>query len=211
MTIESAGEATIPFHTRRREPRQQAGYAFCVAIKDGKSGAEKLFFAVDGRGVNDEEEQCQEERYPKAPRGGGKAEGHHHGAKVQGIARVGIWPGHGELSIFLHVARSIGAKQEPGGYQKETPGQRSIGWAGLPEVEGGKEKAARDSDAPRDSAPVIQHGSNSLAAATTCCGVMVNKPASGSACRVWSRLLSRWRSTLKGTPKGPLRPGSVGP
>ena len=53
--------------------------------------------------------------------------------------------------------------------------------------------------------------SSSFAASATCSGVIVSKPASGSACREWSRLLSGCRNTRKGTPKGPFRLGSVGP
>jgi len=52
---------------------------------------------------------------------------------------------------------------------------------------------------------------SSFAASATCSGVIVSRPASGSACREWSRLLSGCRSTREGTPKGPFRRGSVGP
>src|SRR5580698_1671036 len=201
---------------RSTQSRQQAWNAGRIRIKVGEFRPQKLFFRANNRNINDGEQCCQQEHDHNALRCGSKTECNQHGADIQRIAGMRIRSGHRQLGVLLHVSGGISAQPEAGQHKKQAPRHGYECWTRQPEIHTGKDKAHGNANAPRDSAPVSGHlqrasFNNSSAALSTSSGEMVSNPASGSARRLWSRLLSGWRSTRKFPPNGPLRAGSVGP
>jgi len=62
LAIKRAGEAAVPGYSRRREPGKQTRHALGIALEGRKGGTQELLLAVDGRSINEEEEQRERQR-----------------------------------------------------------------------------------------------------------------------------------------------------
>src|SRR5271165_5320421 len=116
-----------------------------------------------------------------------EAEGDQHGTQIQRIACECVWPGHGKLSILFDVSGGVSAQPDSGNYKNQAQRDKHKGRPGQPEIKHHEGKAHGHADALCDFAPAALHYfvslSNSIAASSTASGVMVNRPASGSAWR----------------------------
>src|ERR1019366_6793847 len=198
---------------------KQAGHATRVAAIGRKLFSQECFLGTNDRHVDEREHRQDRDGHPEVTSGDGEANRDDDRAQVKRIAYVGVRPGHGQLSVLLHLSRGGGAKDNAQQRNESAKDQGPPCWFCAPEVKNRKHKSHRHSDAAGHTRYSIWQladqpcfsPSNWSTASITACGWIETRPSSRRSVCVVLYTLSGLRRTTLGVPKGPLRSGRVGP